>query len=58
MLSLFMYWMKYYPASPEWIENENKYGVDTWKEMQNDIMKEYRKAHPQRDVIENAVRIR
>lgn len=52
-----MYWMKYYSASEEWIEKENEYGADRWKDMQNNIMDIYRQEHPQRHAIENAVRI-
>jgi hypothetical protein len=52
-----MYWMKHYPASEEWLAKEKEYGVETWKEMQGDIMDAYRQEYPQRNVIEGAVRI-
>jgi hypothetical protein len=52
-----MYLEKYYEGSPEWFENEEKYGKDVWQEMQEEIKAEFRKEHPQRNTIEGGVRV-
>ena len=52
-----MYLEKYYEGSPEWFENEKKYGKEVWQEMQEELRAEYRLVHPQRSQIHGGVRI-
>lgn len=52
-----MYLEKYYEGSPEWFENEKKYGKEVWQGMQEELRAEYRLAHPQRSQIHGGVRI-
>lgn len=53
-----MYWQVYEDASDEWKENEEKFGKDVWLERMKGIQDQYMSDHPQRTVIEGAVRIR
>jgi hypothetical protein len=53
-----MFWRLYQDASPEWIENESKFGKEVWLGMQDDIEKEYHTLHPQRSEIEGGIRIK
>jgi hypothetical protein len=52
-----MFWQKYQPGSEEWHKKEKEYGKDQWEKMQDDIMKDFRKQHPQRNEIKNGVRL-
>ena len=52
-----MYWQVYEDASDEWKENEQKFGKE-WPERMQAIQEAYMEKHPQRMVIEGAVRIR
>jgi hypothetical protein len=52
-----MYIEKYEKGSPEWFENEEKYGKDVWEGMQEEIRAEFRKNHPQRNTIQEGVRL-
>jgi hypothetical protein len=36
------FWQFDYEGSPEWIENENKYGKEIWDKMEKDRIKENR----------------
>jgi hypothetical protein len=53
-----MFWRLYQDASPEWIENESKFGKEVWLKMQDEIEKEYHTLHPQRTEIEGGIRIK
>jgi hypothetical protein len=53
-----MFWTLYQDPSPEWIENEMKFGKDTWLSMQAEIEKEYNQSNPQRHEIKDGIRIR
>jgi hypothetical protein len=52
-----MYWQKWYDGTDEWLENEKKFGKEEWAKQQALLEEEYRKKHPQRDVIEGGIRI-
>lgn len=52
-----MYWQRYQEGTPEWYENEQKFGKDVWAGMQKDLEEEFRLKHPQRHHIENGVRL-
>lgn len=53
-----MYWQVYEDASEEWKENEEKFGKEEWPDIFKQIQEDYMSEHPQRTVIEGAVRIR
>jgi hypothetical protein len=53
-----MYWQKYYKGTDEWYAKEKEFGKDVWASMQPELEAEFRKKHPQREVIENGVRIK
>jgi len=52
-----MYWQKYEKGSPEWYQQENKFGKERWAKMQPDLEEQFRLAHPQRYEIRNSIRI-
>lgn len=52
-----MYIQQYYKGSDEWLENQEKYGVEKWASMQEEIREEFRKNNPQRSEIEGGIRI-
>jgi hypothetical protein len=52
-----MFWRLYQNASPEWIENESKFGKDVWLGMQDQIEQEFHSLYPQRSEIEGGIRI-
>lgn len=52
-----MYWQKYQKGTDEWYEKEKEFGKETWLGMQKDLEDQFRKDHPQRDRIENGVRV-
>jgi hypothetical protein len=52
-----MYWQKYENGTDEWYEKEKEFGKDVWANMQEDLDEQFRQDYPQRDVIENGVRI-
>lgn len=52
-----LYWTKFNPGDDEWFENEEKYGKEEWKNMQESIMHEYRQKVQKKD-IDKCVRIR
>jgi hypothetical protein len=41
-----MYWMKYSVGDDEWFQKEEEFGKETWAAMQEDIMENFRQAHP------------
>jgi hypothetical protein len=53
-----MYLQEYFPGSDIWFENEEKYGKETWANMQEDLRKEHRDKYPQRSEIQGGIRIR
>lgn len=53
-----MYWTKYSVGDSEWFENEKKFGKEVWKEMQEEIMEEFRNAHPLKGSAEKERRIK
>lgn len=53
-----MYWRFYRDASEDWIKNESELGTDVWLKKREEIEKAYRDLHPQRNIIENGIRIR
>jgi hypothetical protein len=53
-----MYWQKYQQGTAEWYENEKKYGKDVWESMQPELEKKYLLENPQRESIENGVRLK
>jgi hypothetical protein len=52
-----MYLETHSEGSPEWFENEKKYGKEVWDSMQEKLRKQYRDLHPQRRTIEDGIRI-
>ena len=52
-----MFWRLYQDASPEWIENESKFGKQVWLDMQDQIEQEFHSRYPQRAEIEGGIRI-
>lgn len=52
-----MYWQKYQQGTAEWYKNEKKFGKTEWAAMQKDLEEEFRLKHPQRNHIENGVRL-
>lgn len=53
------YWSKYQEASPEWIENENRFGKDEWEKIYSEeIMPKFRENNPNRVVINGGVRLK
>jgi hypothetical protein len=52
-----MYWQKYQKGTDEWYEKEAQFGKEVWAKMQPELEEQFRKDHPQRDVIENGVRV-
>jgi hypothetical protein len=53
-----MYWMKYSPGDAEWFEKEKEFGKNKWAAMQEEIMENFRLAHPNRNEIVGGVRIK
>ena len=53
-----MYWQKYQRGSDDWYAKEKEFGKEVWAGMQKDLHEQFRKDHPQRNHIENAVRIK
>ncbi len=53
-----MFWHKYEYGSDEWYEKEEEFGKEEWTSMQDKIMKDFRKDHPQRSIILDGVRIK
>jgi hypothetical protein len=53
-----MYWMKYSPGDAEWFEKEKEFGKSEWAAMQDEIMENFRQAHPNRNEIAGGVRIK
>ena len=53
-----MYWTKYSIGDPEWFENEEKFGKEKWKEMQEDIMQKFRDENPNKISAEKERRIK
>lgn len=53
-----MYWMKYSLGSPDWFENEEKYGKEKWEEMQPGILEMFRIANPNKWSAEKERRIK
>ena len=53
-----MYWTKYSVGAPEWFENEEKFGKEKWKEMQEGIMQKFRDEHPNRISADKERRIK
>jgi 2OG-Fe(II) oxygenase superfamily len=53
-----MYWQKYQKGTDEWYEKEKEFGKDVWAAMQPQLEQEFRDKHPQREQIENGVRIK
>jgi hypothetical protein len=53
-----MYWQKYQRGSDDWYAKEKEFGKEVWAGMQKDLHEQFRKDHPQRSHIENAVRIK
>lgn len=52
-----MYWQYFYPGSEEWFANEEKFGVDVWKEMQPQLEEAFRMKYPARNEIKEGIRI-
>jgi hypothetical protein len=52
-----MYLEVYSKGSPEWFENEEKYGKEVWNSMQDQLRQEFRDAYPQRTKIKGGIRI-
>jgi hypothetical protein len=53
-----MYWMKYEMGDDQWFEKEAEFGKDVWKEMQPDIMQNFRDAHPNKMNADKEKRIK
>jgi hypothetical protein len=53
-----MYLELYHEGSAEWFENEKKYGKSVWADMQEDLRLEFRNNHPNRNTIEDGIRIK
>lgn len=53
-----MYWTKYSVGAPEWFENEEKFGKEKWKEMQEEILKKFRDENPNRTSADKERRIK
>lgn len=53
-----MYWQKYQRGTDEWYAKEKKFGKDIWAFMQPELEEKFRKDHPQRNTIENGIRIK
>jgi hypothetical protein len=53
-----MYWMKYEDASQEWIDKENDFGKEVWKEMQTEIVKNFWAGIPPRKSAGEVTRIK
>jgi len=52
-----MYWQKYEKGTEEWYQKEKEFVKEVWASMQPELEKKFREKHPQREVIENGVRI-
>ena len=52
-----MYWQKYQRGTDEWYEKEKEFGKDVWAGMQKGLEDQFRLEHPQRNHIENGVRV-
>jgi hypothetical protein len=52
-----MYWQKYQRGTDDWYEKEKEFGKDVWAGMQKDLEDQFRLEHPQRNHIENGVRV-
>ena len=52
-----MYLEVYSDGTPEWYENEKKYGKEVWNSMQDQLRKEFSDAYPQRTKIKGGIRI-
>jgi hypothetical protein len=50
--------MKYSLGSPDWFENEEKYGKEKWEEMQPGILESFRIANPNKWSAEKERRIK
>jgi hypothetical protein len=53
-----MYWQKYQKGTDEWYKKEKEFGKEVWAGMQKDLEEQFKKDHPQRNVIENGVRLK
>jgi hypothetical protein len=53
-----MYWAKYSVGSPEWFENEEKFGKEKWYDMQGEIMQKFRDENPNKFSAEKERRIK
>ena len=52
-----MYWTKYSPGEPEWLENEERLGKEKWQEEWKDIMQKFRDENPNRNNADKERRI-
>lgn len=53
-----MYLVKYDEGSPEWFENEEKFGKEVWASMQDDIMEKFRQENPGKNKVVDGIRIK
>jgi len=52
-----MYWQKYQRGTDDWYEKEKEFGKEVWAGMQKSLEDQFRLEHPQRNHIENGVRL-
>lgn len=52
------YWTRYYDGDQEWHLKQKEFGIEKWKSMHEEMMKDFRKKYPNRTRIEGGIRIR
>lgn len=52
-----MYWQRYQKGTEEWYAKEKEFGKEVWASMQPALEQAFRDKYPQRNTIENGVRI-
>lgn len=53
-----LHWQKYQKGTDEWYEKQNEFGKEVWDAMQPELEKQFELKHPQRNKIENGVRLK
>ena len=53
-----MYWMKYSLGEEAWFEKEKEFGKEAWKDMQENIMQNFRDQHPNKISADKERRIK
>jgi hemerythrin-like domain-containing protein len=56
-LFLRMFWQTYEVGEESWFNNEQEFGKESWDIKYQEILQDFRKANPQRNHIENSIKV-